>query len=369
MPMWFRAPDGSLRLVNSAYVRAVGGASAAAVVAAGTELIEPHRRAQRRASRAWPPPRRRSRPNAASPRPSAASAAPCGSATCRSARKALPATPSISRTWRNSRRDIPRLPRGAALDARPAFCRASPSSTPSASSFSPTCRSSGSSRSSPAMMHDPPSFDRLLDVARDAGRAARSARLSRLAARKGGLVFRRRRARGGLAAGRWHAPADRRPADARWRPAADRRGPHRAAPALGQPRHLAAHAHGDVRQPVTNWSPSSRPMAACSCGTGVSPGLGARRRLSRHPSAYRGAARKARRRKLARPQLAKAVGDVVRAATLDRKQTGGRAALADGRTLRLHRRAAARRQRPARGARHHRLAEGRRRAQANAMRR
>ena len=36
---------------------------------------------------------------------------------------------------------------------------------------------------------------------------------------------------------------------------------------------------------------------------------------------------------LARPIKAKAVGDVVRAATLDRKQTGGRAVMADGRTL------------------------------------
>ena len=40
MPMWFRGPDGTLRLVNSAYVRAVGGASGDDVVAAGTELVE-----------------------------------------------------------------------------------------------------------------------------------------------------------------------------------------------------------------------------------------------------------------------------------------------------------------------------------------
>ena len=38
-------------------------------------------------------------------------------------------------------------------------------------------------------------------------------------------------------------------------------------------------------------------------------------------------------RALAKPGKAKAVGDVVRAATLDRKQTGGRVVLADGRTL------------------------------------
>jgi signal transduction histidine kinase len=41
MPMWFRSPQGELRLVNTAYVKAVGGESADAVVAAGIELVEP----------------------------------------------------------------------------------------------------------------------------------------------------------------------------------------------------------------------------------------------------------------------------------------------------------------------------------------
>lgn len=40
MPMWFRGPDGHLRLVNSAYVAAVGGENAETVVMDGTELIE-----------------------------------------------------------------------------------------------------------------------------------------------------------------------------------------------------------------------------------------------------------------------------------------------------------------------------------------
>ncbi|MEO6152166.1 MAG: PAS-domain containing protein [Croceibacterium sp.] len=40
-PMWFRGPDLQLRLVNSAYVKAVGADSADAVVRAQTELIEP----------------------------------------------------------------------------------------------------------------------------------------------------------------------------------------------------------------------------------------------------------------------------------------------------------------------------------------
>lgn len=41
LPMWFRGPDMALRLVNSAYVKAVGAGSAAEVVLAGTELVEP----------------------------------------------------------------------------------------------------------------------------------------------------------------------------------------------------------------------------------------------------------------------------------------------------------------------------------------
>lgn len=40
MPMWFRGPDGQLRLVNSAYVAAVGGENAETVVMDGTELVE-----------------------------------------------------------------------------------------------------------------------------------------------------------------------------------------------------------------------------------------------------------------------------------------------------------------------------------------
>ena len=40
LPMWFRGPDARLKLVNRAYVSAVGGESADAVVEAQTELIE-----------------------------------------------------------------------------------------------------------------------------------------------------------------------------------------------------------------------------------------------------------------------------------------------------------------------------------------
>ncbi|MEZ5744756.1 MAG: PAS-domain containing protein [Sphingomonadaceae bacterium] len=40
MPMWFREPDGKLRLVNIAYVKAVGGQGAEGVIGNGVELVE-----------------------------------------------------------------------------------------------------------------------------------------------------------------------------------------------------------------------------------------------------------------------------------------------------------------------------------------
>jgi PAS domain-containing protein len=76
LPMWFRDAAMRLRLVNTAYVRAVGAASAAEVVDRGIELVEPMEGlsaaqvaadvfAQRRPPSAWSRPR------------STASAAPC----------------------------------------------------------------------------------------------------------------------------------------------------------------------------------------------------------------------------------------------------------------------------------------------------
>ncbi|MCT2558236.1 PAS-domain containing protein [Tsuneonella sp. YG55] len=55
--------------------------------------------------------------------------------------------------------------------------------------------------------------------------------------------------------------------------------------------------------------------------------------LEGHPTADELVAKIAPR--LEQPKQAKAIGDVVRGATLDRKQTGGRVALADGRTLEI----------------------------------
>lgn len=41
LPMWYRSPDGRLRIVNSAYVKAVGAESAEQAVRDGIELVEP----------------------------------------------------------------------------------------------------------------------------------------------------------------------------------------------------------------------------------------------------------------------------------------------------------------------------------------
>jgi hypothetical protein len=74
MPMWFRGTDGALRLVNSAYVRAVAAQNAQQVVAEGIELVE---RIEGLAPPMWPRrPRRRASPSSVWwPPPSTASAA------------------------------------------------------------------------------------------------------------------------------------------------------------------------------------------------------------------------------------------------------------------------------------------------------
>jgi PAS domain-containing protein len=82
IPMWFRSPQGELRLVNSAYVRAVGAENAEAVVNGGLELVERidgqtlHRSPRAPCWKGGPS-------NAWLPRPSMDSAAPCAFRTCR----------------------------------------------------------------------------------------------------------------------------------------------------------------------------------------------------------------------------------------------------------------------------------------------
>ena len=186
----------------------------------------------------------------------------------------------------------------------------------------------------PAMLQDSLSFDRLLDVARDAGR---------LPEVRDFPAWRREKAD-------WFSGGDA--LEEAW-PSAD--GTHLRIVAQPMPDggllliaedrteqlQLSANRDTLLRTRTATFDSlyelvvSSRPMAACSCGTGVSPGTGASMPTFSTPIRISRRCSKSSRPKLARPQLAKAVGDVVRAATLDRKQTGGRAALADGRTLRF----------------------------------
>ena len=100
MPMWFRGGDGALRLVNDAYVRAVGGKDARAVVADGVELIESvdgltaQQIALQAAAKRMPIER-------IVPPPLTARAARCACRTCRWVMKAWLATPLILRTWKS----------------------------------------------------------------------------------------------------------------------------------------------------------------------------------------------------------------------------------------------------------------------------
>jgi PAS domain-containing protein len=167
MPMWFRGTDGALRLVNSAYVRAVAAQNAQQVVAEGIELVE---RIEGLAPPMWPRrPRRRASPSSVWwPPPSTASAAPCASPTCRWAR----GRGRLRRRYRGygGAEPLPaRLPRGAALAARSAVfgCGAIRSVRQLVFANQPFQRLFGLHS---ADMQGGLGFERWLDVARDIGR-------------------------------------------------------------------------------------------------------------------------------------------------------------------------------------------------------
>jgi PAS domain-containing protein len=140
MPMWFRGNDHKLRLVNAAYVAAVGASGPEAVVEEQIELVEETagQTAAQVARRAAE--RRKPIERVVTATINGARRTP----TCRSPRKASPATPSTSRTWRRSRaRFAPSAMPSARCSTR--FRSASRSSMPSGGSPSRTSLSIGSS--------------------------------------------------------------------------------------------------------------------------------------------------------------------------------------------------------------------------------
>ena len=240
MPMWYRAPDLRLTMVNSAYVDAVEGRSAADVVARGLELVEGSGRG--------------------GPLAGAAAAREAG----RPHQQVLPATIDGARRSLQIY-DVP-LPAGGvagfAIDieelerARSGAKRFAEAQRAMLDRLSAGVAQFGGDR---GLVFCNQPFRRMVAMrpagvracARThagSGSVAGGPRLPDLEGGAPRLVHAdRRRDRGELAPAQRHAPARRRAAAARRRAPADLRGSHGAGAAGRRARHVVAGADGDVR--------------------------------------------------------------------------------------------------------------------------
>ncbi len=332
MPMWFRGPDGKLRLVNSAYVAAVGGRSAEAVVESGTELIEPMdgqsagQVAVQAAASKQPAERLVMVTIGGERRMVRVSDLPLGGEGIAGYAVDVEDMEELGRSFRAFREAqrsmLDQLSAGVAqFDAKRQLAFAN----------LPFQRIFGLA---PAAVNDRPSFERLLDLARDAGRVPEVRDFP---------AWRRERAA-------WFAASE--PQDEAW---ALGEGTHIRLVAQPMPdggllllaedrtEELQLSATRDTLlrtrtatfdslfESVAVFAPNGR-MQLWNRRFAKDWGLDAEF-LDTHPHVEALLERIGAR--LTRPQLSKNIGDVVRAAALDRKQTGGRAVLADGRTLRF----------------------------------
>ncbi len=332
MPMWFRGPDGALRLVNTAYVQAVGGGSADAVVAAGTELVEPadglttRQVALQAAARRQSAERMVSATIGGQRRALRVSDLPLGDEGIAGYAVDVEDMEVLARSFRAFREAqrsmLDQLSAGVAqFDGKRQMIFAN---QPFQRIFAIT----------PSAMLNPPSFERFLDGARDAGRMPEARDFP---------GWRREKAE-------WFAASDAQ--DDAW-VLAD--GTHVRIVAQPMPdggllmiaedrtEQLKLSATRDTLlrtrtatfdslfESVAVFAPDGR-MQLWNRRFAKDWGLDSAF-LDTHPHVEALLERIGAR--LQRPNLAKAVGDVVRAATLDRKQTGSRARLADGRTLRF----------------------------------
>ena len=330
MPMWFRRPDGALRLVNSAYVAAVASESADKVVSDGTELIETvegfsaAQVAVQSATRGQPIERLVSVTIDNQRRAYRVHDLPVGNEGIAGYAVDVEDLEEMARAFRAFREAqramLDQLSAGVAqFDAKRRLTFAN---RPFQSLFALT----------PAAMIDPPAFERLLDSARDAGRVPEVRDFP---------AWRRERA-GWFAANETQEEA--------W-PLAD--GTHLRIVAQPVPdgglllivedrtEQLRLSAMRDTLlrtrtatfdslfESVAVFAPNGR-MQLWNRRFTADWGLDSDF-LDTHPHIEALLGKISPR--LRQPSQAKAVGDVVRAATLDRKQTTGRITLADGRTL------------------------------------
>jgi signal transduction histidine kinase len=330
MPMWFRGPDGKLRLVNSAYVTAVAGKDAETVVQAGTELVESvdgltaMQVALQAAHQKMPIERIVHATIDGQRRALRVSDLPLGDEGVAGYAVDIEDMEEQARTFRAFREAqrsmLDQLSAGVAqFDAHRQLTFAN---QPFQRLFA----------LSPAAVLNPPPFERLLDLARDAGRVPEARDFP---------AWRREKAE-------WFTASE--PQEEAW-PLAD--GTHLRMVAQPMPdgglvliaedrtEQLRLSAVRDTLLRTRTATFDSLFESVAVFAPDGTMQLWNRRFaqdwgldgdfLDTHPHIEELLKRIAAR--LKRPPQAKAVGNVVRAAALDRKQTGGRVHLADGRTL------------------------------------
>ncbi|MCB2079403.1 MAG: PAS-domain containing protein [Novosphingobium sp.] len=330
MPMWFRGNNGHLRLVNTAYVDAVGGESAEQVVAAGTELVETvdglsaSQVALQAAARSEPVERMITATIHGQRRALRVSDLPLGEEGVAGYAVDIEDMEELGRSFRAfrdaQRSMLDQLSAGVAqFDRKRQLTFAN---QPFQRLFA----------LSPAVMLDPPPFERLLDIAHDEGRTPEARDFP---------AWRRER-------GAWFAASDTR--EEAWTLAdgthlrivaqpvpdgglllivEDRTEQLRLSAVRDTLLRTRTATFDSLFESIAVFAPDGRTQLwnrRFAADWGLEDEF-----LDTHP--HMEELLKTIGEKAKRKGQAKLVGDVVRAATLDRRETGGRIALADGRTL------------------------------------
>ncbi|EIZ80456.1 PAS/PAC sensor signal transduction histidine kinase [Novosphingobium sp. Rr 2-17] len=330
MPMWFRRPDGELQLVNHAYVAAVGADDAQGVVARGTELIEagdgvsPAQVARQAAEKGSPIERIVSTTIAGQRRTLRVSDLPLGADGVAGYAIDIEDLEEMSRSFRAFREAqrglLDQLSAGVAqFDAKKRLTFAN---QPFQRLFKLPAR----------MLQDQPAFERLLDAARDAGRVPEARDFP---------AWRREKAAwfaSGYAQEEAWALADGMHLRIVAQPVPDgglllivedRTEQLRLSAVRDTLLRTRTATFDSLFESIAVFAPDGR-MQLWNRRFAADWGLESDF-LDTHPHVESLLSKIGPR--LKRPTEAETVGDVVRAATLDRTQKGGRIALADGRML------------------------------------
>ncbi|WP_374528798.1 PAS-domain containing protein [Novosphingobium sp.] len=330
MPMWFRGPQGDLRLVNAAYVRAVAGKDGRQVVADGIELIESvdgltaKQVALQAAGKHLPIERMVSATIDGQRRALRVSDLPLGEEGIAGYAVDVEEMEEVSRDFRAfrdaQRAMLDQLSAGVAqFDAKRQLTFAN---QPFQRIFA----------LKPAVMLDPPPFERLLDMARDAGRVPEARDFPAWRRERAGwfMSSSAQEEAWTLADGtHLRVVAQPLPDGGMMLIAEDRTEQLRLSAVRDTLLRTRTATFDSLFESVAVFAPDGR-MQLWNRRFAADWGL-EEDFLDTHPRIE--ALLDRITRKLAKPVKAKAVGDAVRAATLDRKQTGGRVVLADGRSL------------------------------------